>query len=52
MAVYCTSLPRAILVFVGEVAMDVRTIGVTTSVDTGLETTPSNVAVIKVVPVA
>jgi hypothetical protein len=39
-------------VFVGEVAMEVRTIGVTTSVDTGFEVILSNVALIKVVPVA
>lgn len=52
-AAYCTSLPSATLVLVGVVAMAVSVIGVTTSVDTGLETiTPSNVAVISVVPVA
>jgi hypothetical protein len=41
-----------ILVIVGEVAMDLRTTGVTTSVDMGLETSDPNAAVIKVVPVA
>lgn len=40
------------LVLVGVVAIDVRTAGVTASVDTGLETIEPDVAVIKVVPVA
>jgi len=52
MAVYCRVLPSGILVFVGDVAMDVRTIGVTTSVDTGLEVIPLNSALMMVVPVA
>jgi hypothetical protein len=51
-AVYCRSLPRAILVLVGDVAMDVRMTGVTISVDAGLEVIVLNAAVTKVVPVA
>lgn len=51
-AVNCWVFPSAMLVPVGAIAIDTNVAGVTTSVDTGLETTKSNVAVINVVPVA
>jgi len=51
-AVYCWFRPRAILWLIGEMAIDTNSSAVTIRVDTGLETTESYAAVIRVVPVA